>query len=38
MSLPWNDESLAIEWGVKDPILSEKDADATTFKQFKSPF
>ena len=38
MSLPWNDEYLAIEWGVKDPILSEKDADATSFKQFKSPF
>lgn len=38
MSLPWNDEDLAIEWGVKNPILSKKDEEATTFKRFNSPF
>lgn len=38
MSLPWNDEDLAIEWGVKNPILSKKDKDASTFKRFNSPF
>ncbi|MDG2505864.1 MAG: dTDP-4-dehydrorhamnose 3,5-epimerase [Crocinitomicaceae bacterium] len=38
MSLPWNDEDLAIEWGVKNPILSNKDESATTFKRFNSPF
>ena len=38
MSLPWNDEDLAIKWGVKNPILSKKDESATTFKRFNSPF
>ena len=38
MSLPWNDEDLAIEWGVKNPILSNKDESSTTFKRFNSPF
>lgn len=38
MSLPWNDQDLAIDWGVKNPILSKKDEDAITFKQFISPF
>ena len=38
MSLPWDDEDLAIEWGVKNPILSKKDENSTTFKRFNSPF
>ncbi len=36
----WNDPDLAIDWGV-DParaVLSDKDAKATRFADFKSPF
>jgi len=38
MSLLWNDELININWGVKDPIVSEKDKDAPSFKNFDSPF
>lgn len=34
----WNDETLAIKWPVKKPILSEKDTSLATFKDFISPF
>lgn len=34
----WNDESLSIDWKVKNPILSEKDNLAQKFNQFISPF
>jgi dTDP-4-dehydrorhamnose 3,5-epimerase len=34
----WNDQDLAINWNVKDPILSEKDLNGTAFKDFNSPF
>ena len=30
----WNDETLGIDWGVADPIVSEKDAILPTFKSF----
>jgi dTDP-4-dehydrorhamnose 3,5-epimerase len=30
--------SLDVDWGISDPILSEKDAQATPFAQFESPF
>lgn len=30
--------SVGIDWGMSDPILSEKDAAATPFAQFESPF
>lgn len=37
--LYWNDPALAIDWGIQNPILSEKDSDASTFeKNFLSPF
>lgn len=34
----WDDEVLAIDWGVKNPVLSEKDKEAQKFDQFVSPF
>lgn len=37
-SLRWNDPDLNIDWGIKDPILSEKDMISPLFKDFKSPF
>ena len=30
--------SLGIDWGVSDPVLSDKDAAATPFDAFESPF
>lgn len=35
-ALRWN--SLGIEWGITDPILSDKDKDAVAFSDFISPF
>lgn len=32
----WNDEDLGITWDTKEPIVSKKDADLQTFKQFKN--
>jgi len=37
-SIRWNDENLKIDWGIDDPILSEKDMHAPLFKDFKSEF
>lgn len=37
-SLHWNDELLNINWGVKDPLVSDKDKLAPLFDTFKSPF
>jgi len=34
----WNDKELDIDWGVNQPILSEKDNKAKSFNQFNSPF
>jgi dTDP-4-dehydrorhamnose 3,5-epimerase len=28
----WNDPDIAIEWGVKKPLVSEKDSNAPRFK------
>lgn len=34
----WNDKSLDIDWGIKDPILSEKDKVNISFNEFITPF
>lgn len=34
----WNDPDLAIAWGVKDPIVAEKDQHGILWKDFASPF
>jgi len=36
--LLWNDPTLAIPWGVSEPLLSEKDNKLSGFDKFISPF
>lgn len=38
MALAWDDPDLAIDWGISDPIVSEKDKSAGLFRNFNSPF
>jgi dTDP-4-dehydrorhamnose 3,5-epimerase len=35
-AIVWNDPDIGIEWGIDDPIVSEKDANATRFKDVPS--
>jgi len=37
-SILWNDEDLNIDWGIENPILSEKDRFAKNFITFENPF
>lgn len=37
-SLLWNDKDLAIDWGVTDALVSDKDANAPLFSSFASQF
>lgn len=37
-SILWNDPDLNIDWGVQNPVLSEKDRQAPAFSHFDSPF
>jgi dTDP-4-dehydrorhamnose 3,5-epimerase len=37
-SVLWNSDSLSIGWGIKNPVLSEKDLQAPDFNKFNSPF
>lgn len=37
-SILWNDPDLAIDWGIEDPILAEKDRIAKKFATFENPF
>lgn len=34
----WNDPELNIDWGIQDPVISEKDAQAKLFSSYNSPF
>ncbi|HRS53080.1 MAG TPA: dTDP-4-dehydrorhamnose 3,5-epimerase [Bacteroidales bacterium] len=36
--IAWNDPILNINWGIQNPILSERDSNAPLFKDFVSPF
>ena len=38
MDLLWNDVDLDIQWGIENPIISDKDKNANSFKNFDSPF
>lgn len=38
MSVLWNDRDLGIDWGIENPLVSEKDMIAVKFKDFISPF
>lgn len=37
-SILWCDPDLNIDWGIKDPVISEKDKIAPRFRDFKTPF
>ncbi len=37
-SLRWDDPLLAIDWGINEPVLSEKDRNAPGFNHFNTPF
>jgi dTDP-4-dehydrorhamnose 3,5-epimerase len=34
----WNDPDLNIQWGIADPMVSDKDKVAQSFREFISPF
>jgi len=37
-SILWNDPVLNIDWGINDPVISDKDKISPVFKGFLSPF
>ncbi len=37
-SIVWNDPDLNIDWGVSEPVVSDRDAKAPLFKDFINPF
>jgi dTDP-4-dehydrorhamnose 3,5-epimerase len=36
--LMWNDPQLGIDWGVANPLLSDKDKELPCMADFKTPF
>lgn len=37
-TITWNDPGLKINWNCKEPIISEKDLNGISFREFDSPF
>lgn len=37
-SIIWNDQDLNIDWGVENPLISDKDKEGPRFKDLVSPF
>jgi dTDP-4-dehydrorhamnose 3,5-epimerase len=37
-SILWNDPDLNISWGIKDPVISDKDRISPRFSEMTSPF
>ncbi|MEI6886363.1 MAG: dTDP-4-dehydrorhamnose 3,5-epimerase [Bacteroidota bacterium] len=37
-SIFWNDPDLGIQWGMENPLISDKDKLSPNFKDFNSPF
>jgi len=37
-AIQWNDPDIGIEWNADNPVLSTKDMNAVSFKDFVSPF
>ncbi len=37
-SVLWNDPDIGIDWEIENPVLSDKDKNAPSFKNFVSPF
>ena len=37
-SIRWNDPEIGIDWGIDNPVVSEKDNTAPLFKDFQSKF
>ena len=38
MAIRWNDPILNIDWGIDNPIISEKDEENSLFEDFVNPF
>jgi dTDP-4-dehydrorhamnose 3,5-epimerase len=38
VSIAWNDKLLEVDWGIAEPVLSEKDKQGEGFETFDSPF
>lgn len=36
--IAWNDPDLGIDWGIDNPVVSQKDYKAMRFRDFNSPF
>jgi dTDP-4-dehydrorhamnose 3,5-epimerase len=36
--ISWNDPDLDIDWGIRDPVVSERDSRAGRFRDIESPF
>ncbi len=37
-AIRWNDPDIHVEWGIEDPVISDKDQKSPFFKDFVSPF